>query len=125
MPANADEEVTELLKPVLKKRLFAPNKAVAPLEDLLPFVAEHLTCMNHAERRETLRLRAFGRRWADDPADHDRGCRCAHVSGTVDPARFEQFDRRPWELRERPYDDHVECCGQPVFDWTARMWLEV
>jgi hypothetical protein len=59
--ANADEEVTELLKPVLKKRLFAPNKAVAPLEDLLPFVAGHLACMNHAECRETLRLRAFGR----------------------------------------------------------------
>ena len=50
MPANADEEVTELLNPVLKKRLFvALSMAVAPPEDLLPFVAEHLAYMNHLE----------------------------------------------------------------------------
>ena len=50
MPANADEKVTELLKPMLKKRLFvAFSKAVAPPEDLPPFMAEHLVYMNHLE----------------------------------------------------------------------------
>jgi hypothetical protein len=50
MPANADEKIAELLKPMLKKRLFvAISKAIAPPEDLLPFVAEHLAYMNHLE----------------------------------------------------------------------------
>ena len=50
MPANADEKVAELLKPMLKKRLFvALSRATAPPEDLLAFVAEHLAYMNHLE----------------------------------------------------------------------------
>jgi uncharacterized protein len=50
MPANADEKIAELLKPMLKKRFFvAFSKAIAPPEDLLPFVAEHLAYMNHLE----------------------------------------------------------------------------
>lgn len=51
MPANADEKVAELLKPMLKRRLsVAWSKATAPPEDLLPFVNEHLAYMNHLER---------------------------------------------------------------------------
>jgi hypothetical protein len=43
MPANTNEKIAELLKPMLKKRLFvALNKAIARPEDMLPFVAEHL-----------------------------------------------------------------------------------
>lgn len=43
MPANADEKVAELLKPMLKKGLFVSlSRAVAPPEDLLPFMAEAL-----------------------------------------------------------------------------------
>ena len=47
MPPENDAEVAELLKPMLKKRLFvALSKAVARPEQMLPFVAEHLEYMN-------------------------------------------------------------------------------
>jgi hypothetical protein len=42
MPTNVGERVAELLKPMLKKRLFvALTKAIARPEDPLPFMAEH------------------------------------------------------------------------------------
>jgi hypothetical protein len=53
MPADADEKIAELLKPMLKKRLFvALGKPVGPPEDLLPFVAEHLAYMNRPVTEE-------------------------------------------------------------------------
>jgi uncharacterized protein len=55
MPANANEKIAELLKPMLKKRLFvALNKAIARPEDMLPFVAEHLAYMNQLENEGKL-----------------------------------------------------------------------
>jgi hypothetical protein len=40
---STDEQIADLLKPMLKKRLFvALSKAVAPAEQMLPHVAEHL-----------------------------------------------------------------------------------
>ncbi len=55
MPANADEEVAELLKPMLKKRLFvALNIAIARPDDMLHFVADHLAYMKHLENEGKL-----------------------------------------------------------------------
>ena len=49
MPAEKDH-IAELLKPMLKKRLFAAlSKAVTRPEHMLPFVAEHLEYMNQLE----------------------------------------------------------------------------
>jgi uncharacterized protein YciI len=47
---STGEQIADLLKPMLKKRLFvAFSKAVAPAEQMLPHVAEHLRYMNRLE----------------------------------------------------------------------------
>jgi uncharacterized protein len=109
MPANADEKVAELLKPMLKKRLFvAFSKAIAPPEDLLPFVAEHLVYMNHLE--------SAGKLFASGPFVQEGvlvgdGLTILQAE-TIEDANalmqaeplirrgLRQFDLRPWELRE-------------------------
>lgn len=109
MPANADEKVAELLKPMLKKRLFvALSKAVAPPEDLLPFVAEHLAYMN--------RLESAGKLFASGPFVQEGvlvgdGLTILQTK-TIEDANalmqaealirrgLRQFDLRPWDLRE-------------------------
>jgi uncharacterized protein len=51
MSANIDPKVAELLKPMLKRRLFvALNKALVPSEVMTPYVAEHLEYMSELER---------------------------------------------------------------------------
>jgi uncharacterized protein YciI len=55
MPPEKDDKIAELLKPMLKKRLFvALSKAVARPEQMLPFVAEHLEYMNQLENEGKL-----------------------------------------------------------------------
>jgi uncharacterized protein len=55
MPPEKDDKIAELLKPMLKKRLFvALIKAVARPEQMLPFVAEHLEYMNQLENEGKL-----------------------------------------------------------------------
>jgi uncharacterized protein len=109
MPANADEKVAELLKPMLKKRLFlALSKATAPPEDLLPFVDEHLAYMNYLERA--------GKIFAAGPFVQEgvlvgdgltilqtKTIEDANALMQADPLirlGLRQFDLRPWELRE-------------------------
>jgi uncharacterized protein len=109
MPANADEKVAELLRPMLKKRLFvALSKAVAPPEDLLPFVAEHLAYMNHLE--------SAGKLFASGPFVQEgvlvgdgltilqtKTIEDANAPMQAEPLirrGLRQFDLRPWELRE-------------------------
>jgi uncharacterized protein len=109
MPANAKEKIAELLKPMLKKKLFvAFNKAIARPEDMLPFVAEHLTYMNYLENE--------GKLFASGPFIQKGvlvgdGLTILQTS-TVEDARalmqaepliqrgLRKFDLRPWELRE-------------------------
>jgi uncharacterized protein len=55
MPPEKDDKIAEILKPMLKKRLFvALSKAVARPEQMLPFVAEHLEYMNQLENKGKL-----------------------------------------------------------------------
>lgn len=55
MTANADPKVAELLKPMLKRRLFvALNKALVSSEAMASFVAEHLEYMNQLENSGSL-----------------------------------------------------------------------
>ena len=50
MSANLDPKVAELLKPMLKRRLFvALNNALVSSEEMAPYVAEHLEYMNELE----------------------------------------------------------------------------
>jgi len=50
MPSKPEEKVAQLLKPMLKKRLFAAlSKAVAPQEEMLALMADHLEYMNRLE----------------------------------------------------------------------------
>jgi uncharacterized protein YciI len=109
MPANANEKIAELLKPMLKKRLFvALNKAIARPEDMLPFVAEHLAYMNHLENE--------GKLFASGPFIEEGvlvgdGLTIQQTS-TIEDARalmqaesliqrgLREFNLRPWELRE-------------------------
>jgi uncharacterized protein len=51
MSTNLDPKVTQLLKPMLKRRLFvALNKALVPSDEMTPYVAEHLEYMNELEK---------------------------------------------------------------------------
>ena len=51
MSTSLDPKVAELLKPMLKRRLFvALNKALVPSEEMRPYVAEHLEYMNELEK---------------------------------------------------------------------------
>lgn len=106
---DANEKIAELLKPMLKKRLFvALSKAIARPEVMLPFVADHLTYMNHLEHE--------GKLFASGPFIQEGvlvgdGLTILQTS-TIEEARalmqaepliqrgLRGFDLRPWELRE-------------------------
>jgi len=121
MPANTDEEVAELLKPMLKKRLFVVlSKAIAPPADLLPFIGEQLAYMNH--------LKSSGKHLASGPFVQEEvqvgdGLTILQIK-TIEDANsvtqiepliqrgLRQFDHRPRELREGRYDGRVECRNQ-------------
>jgi uncharacterized protein len=109
MPANIDEKIAELLKPMLKKRLFvALCKATARPEEILPFVADHLAYMVQLENE--------GKLFASGPFIQEGvlvgdGLTILQA-GTIEDARalmqaepliqrgLREFDLRPWELRE-------------------------
>jgi len=60
MPTNHEDKVAQLVKPMLKKRLFAAlNKAVAPQEQMLPLMADHLEYM--------IKLESEGKLFASGP----------------------------------------------------------
>ncbi len=55
MAAETENQVAQLLKTMLRKRLFAAlNKAVAAQDEMLPFLAEHLEYMNRLEKEGKL-----------------------------------------------------------------------
>jgi uncharacterized protein len=55
MAAETEDQVAQLLKTMLRKRLFAAlNKAVAAQDEMLPFLAEHLEYMNRLEKEGKL-----------------------------------------------------------------------
>ncbi len=109
MPANKDEKIAELLKPMLKKRLFvALCKATARPEESLPLVADHLAYMVQLENE--------GKLFASGPFIQEGvlvgdGLTILQTS-TIEEARalmqdepliqrgLREFDLRPWELRE-------------------------
>jgi uncharacterized protein YciI len=109
MPPEKDDKIAELLKPMLKKRLFvALSKAVARPEQMLPFVAEHLEYMNQLENE--------GKLFASGPFIQEGvlvgdGLTILQTS-TLEEASalmsaeplirrgLREFDLRPWELRE-------------------------
>jgi hypothetical protein len=83
MPVKMDSSVTELLKPMLKKRFYvAFSRATAKPEDLLPFVAEHLAYMTILKADTIEEARAL---MQTEPLI-ERGLRT--------------FDLKVWELRE-------------------------
>jgi uncharacterized protein len=109
MLPEEDDKIAQLLKPMLKKRLFvALSKAVARPEEILPFVAEHLEYMNQLENE--------GKLFASGPFIQEGvlvgdGMTILQTS-TLEEARvlmsaeplikrgLREFDLRPWELRE-------------------------
>jgi uncharacterized protein len=109
MLPEQDDKITQLLKPMLKKRLFvALSKAVARPEEMLPFVAEHLEYMNQLENE--------GKLFASGPFIQDGvlvgdGLTILQTS-TLEEAQalisaeplikrcVREFELRPWELRE-------------------------
>ncbi len=104
-----DSRVSELLKPMLKKRLFvALSKAVASQEDMLPYVADHLSYMNQIESEGN--LFASGPFMQEGVLVGD-GLSILQTE-TIEEARaimqaepliergLRTFDLRPWELRE-------------------------
>jgi uncharacterized protein YciI len=103
-------QIADLLKPMLRKRLFvALSKAMAPAEQMLPHVAEHLRYMN--------RLETEGFLFASGPFVVQEGVLVGDgltifQTETIEQARalmeaepltaggFRQYELRPWELRE-------------------------
>jgi uncharacterized protein len=109
MRANLDPKVAELLKPMLKRRLFvALNRALVPSEEMAPYVAEHLEYMNALE--ESGRLFASGPFVQEGVLVGD-GLTILNTS-TMDEARglmqeeplvkrgLREFELHTWELRE-------------------------
>jgi uncharacterized protein YciI len=109
MPPDKDDKIAELLKPMLKKRLFvALSKAVAKPEQMLPFVAEHLKYMNQLENQ--------GKLFASGPFIQEGvlvgdGLPILQTSTSEEAQALmsaeplikrglREFDLRPWELRE-------------------------
>ena len=109
MPPEKDDRIAELLKPMLKKRLFvALSKAVARPEQMLPFVPEHLEYMNQLENQ--------GKLFASGPFIQEgvlvgdgltilqtNTMEEAHALMSAEPLiqrGLREFDLRPWELRE-------------------------
>jgi uncharacterized protein len=109
MPAQVDEKVSELLKPMLKRRFFvALSKAVVAPEDMLAYVPEHLAYMN--------RMESEGNIFASGPFIQEGvlvgdGLTILQTN-TIEEARaimqaeplikrgLREFDLRLWELRE-------------------------
>jgi uncharacterized protein YciI len=109
MLPEEDDKIAQLLKPMLKKKLFvALSKAVARPEEILPFVAEHLEYMNQLENE--------GKLFASGPFIQEGvlvgdGMTILQTS-TLEEARvlmsaeplikrgLREFELRPWELRE-------------------------
>jgi uncharacterized protein YciI len=106
---STDGQIADLLKPMLKKRLFvALSKAVAPAEQMLPHVTEHLRYMN--------RLEAEGFLFASGPfvqegvlvgdgltilqTDTIEQARALMDAEPLTAGGFRQYELRPWELRE-------------------------
>ena len=109
MPPDKDDKIAELLKPMLKKRLFvALSKAVARPEQMLPFVVEHLEYMNQLENEG--KLFASGPFIQEDVLVGDgltilqtTTLEEAHALISAEPLikrGLREFDLRPWELRE-------------------------
>jgi uncharacterized protein YciI len=109
MSTEKDAKIADLLKPMLKKRLFvALSKAVARPEQMLPFVAEHLEYMNQLENA--------GKLFASGPFIQEGvlvgdGLTILQTSTLVEADALmsaeplikrglREFDLRPWELRE-------------------------
>jgi uncharacterized protein len=106
---STDGQIADLLKPMLKKRLFvALSKAVAAAEQMLPHVTEHLRYMNQLEGEGLL--------FASGPFVQEGvlvgdGLTILQTE-TIEQARaimdaepltvrgFRRYDLRPWELRE-------------------------
>jgi uncharacterized protein len=105
MPPEKDDKIAELLKPMLKKRLFvALSKAVARPEQMLPFVPEHLEYMNQLENE--------GKLFASGPFIQEGVLvgdgltilqTSTHALMSAEPLikrGLREFELRPWELRE-------------------------
>src|SRR5271163_3835315 len=109
MLPEKDDKIAELLKPMLKKRLFvALNKAVARPDEMLPFVAQHLEYMNRLENE--------GKIFASGPFVQEgvlvgdgltilqtSTLEEAHALMSAEPLikrGLREFDLRLWELRE-------------------------
>ena len=109
MSTEKDAKIADLLKPMLKKRLFvALSKAVARPEQMLPFVAEHLEYM--------INWRNAGKLFASGPFIQEGvlvgdGLTILQTSTLVEADALmsaeplikrglREFDLRPWELRE-------------------------
>src|ERR1700685_1173629 len=106
---STDGQIADLLKPMLKKRLFvALSKAETPAEQMLPHVTEHLRYMN--------RLEDEGFLFASGPFVQEGvlvgdGLTILQTE-TIEQARalmdaepliargFRQYELRTWELRE-------------------------
>jgi uncharacterized protein len=125
MPPEKDDKIAELLKPILKKRLFVVlSKAVARPEQMLPFVAEHLEYMNQLENQ--------GKLFASGPFIQEGvlvgdGLTIlqtstpeeAHVLMSAEPLikrGLREFDLRPWELREGRM--MITLNSSAVFGWS-------
>ena len=109
MSSNLDPKVAELLKPMLKRRLFvALNKALVLSKEMSPYVAEHLEYMNELEKA--------GKLFASGPFIQEAvlvgdGLTILNTS-TADEARalmeaeplikrgLRAFELHTWELRE-------------------------
>jgi uncharacterized protein len=106
---STEGRIADLLKPRLKKRLFvALSKAVAPAEQMLPHVTEHLRYMNQLE--------AEGFLFASGPFVQDgvlvgegltilqretiEQARALMDAEALTASGFRQYELRPWELRE-------------------------
>jgi uncharacterized protein len=109
MSVKLDPKVTELLKPMLRRKLFvALNRALVPSEEMAPYVAEHLEYMNALE--ESGRLFASGPFVQEGVLVGD-GLTILNTS-TLEEARWllqaeplvkrglREFELHAWELRE-------------------------
>ncbi len=101
MPANADEKIAELLKPMLKKRLFvALSEAIARPEEMLPFVAEHLAYMLFASGPFIQEGVLVGDGLTILQTSTIEDARALMQAEPLIQRGLREFDLRPWELRE-------------------------
>ena len=108
MPTN-DQKVQDLLKPMLKKKLFVViSRAVASQEQMKPHVVEHLEWMD--------RMQSEGKLWASGPFPQE-GVEVGDGLTILQAPSFQEaeslikeepmtklgfrtYELRPWELRE-------------------------